>query len=133
MPHGMQAEEVDARLVKGEAHANRWTSQLLRDFMGAQKVGGAQAALDINKNPDEAYFALIQEMGLLPMFGEARDAWFARVRRYEQDNECDLRELANREYHGVAPQTPRKKSMDELKPKKKSGRKSGRKVTMASP
>ena len=101
--------------------------------MGAQKVGGAQAALDINKNPDEAYFLLVQEMGLLPMFGEARDAWFARVRRYEQDNECDLRELANREYHGVAPQTPRKKSMDELKPKKKSGRKSGRKVTMASP
>merc|ERR1719263_182865 len=116
----MQAEEVDARLVAGEAHANRWTSQLLRDYMGAQKVGGAQAALDINKNPDEAYFLLVQEMGLLPMFGEARDAWFARVRRYERDNECDLRELANREYHGVAPQTPRKKGMDELRPKKKS-------------
>ena len=48
----------------------------------------AERALPGNTREHAAFFELVQEMGLLPFASEGRDAWLARVRRYERDNEC---------------------------------------------
>jgi hypothetical protein len=73
-----------------------WTVQKLREFMGV-KYPEQMYKIGFDKKTFEVYFRYIGEHGLYPFTTEQREAWFARVRQYEEFNGISIKDLVEEE------------------------------------
>jgi hypothetical protein len=67
-----------------------WTSHSLRQFMG---LSMRPQKLSINVTEHQTHFDLLQSLDLLPNPGEEREAWYQRLKDYENENEIQIQEM----------------------------------------
>ena len=78
--------------ARGEALA-QWTASGLKKYMGLSQK---EKTLKVSTEEGDFYFNTVRDLGLLPRKNERREAWFQRVKRFEERNGIDIKELVER-------------------------------------